>query len=82
MSGAVEHIDLYYPGTGVEGEVSEIHVGLVHTRAANDLIIRYDFERDGYAILMQPTREADGMAEEIGEPREVAFVEAWLEPES
>jgi hypothetical protein len=58
--------------------VDAIEVGLVDVRAADSILIRYDFQRDGFAIF-QASRfewEAD---DEVQDPdwQEVAFVQAW-----
>jgi hypothetical protein len=37
-------------------------------RAANNLVIEYDFDRDGWSI---------GQPDDEGEVHEVAFAEAW-----
>ena len=72
-------IDLWYPN--VEGNPKSVTVCLVTVRAANDLNIGYDFSRDGWVVKMQPSRDGDGMMEDVGEPIEVAFVDAWIGPD-
>lgn len=67
--------NLWYPR--IEGNVSEVEVALVDVRAADSLLIRYDFERDGYQIL-QASRFAFEEHEDDGPDwQEVAFVPAW-----
>lgn len=70
-------VDLMYPRN--DDGVSTVKVGLIDVRAADDLTIRYDFERDGYAITREVTRDGDGFMEGTGEWREVAFIPAWTE---
>lgn len=71
-------VDLWYPEVDEKGvSKTEIAVGLTHVRAADDIYIRYDFQRDGWSISQQPTVEQDGFREEAGGPVEVAFLEAW-----
>ena len=74
------HVYLQDPDTGTdaddgEGAPSEIVVGLMHVRAANDLVIDYDFDRDGYRIRMSSEGPRD---REDGQLVEVAFVPAWV----
>jgi gentisate 1,2-dioxygenase len=67
--------DLWYPGPE---NCTQVEVGLVHVRAADSILIRYDFNRDGYQIL-----QASKFSWEAGDPvcdpdwQEVAFVQAW-----
>ena len=71
--GTTAVANLFYPRAEVgELTVTEVHVGLVDVRAADDLRITYDFERDGYVIEQSTSPDVD-------EPgyREVAFVPAW-----
>jgi hypothetical protein len=60
-------------------EKSIIEVSLNHVRAANDIRIEYDFERDGYKILTQYVKEDEnGEIIEVDEKwTEVAFIDAW-----
>ena len=71
---------LWYPR--VPGNGDEIHVSLWDVRAADDLIISYDFDRDGWRIGMDRTRYTPGLMVVISENEEVAFIPAWNdEPE-
>ena len=74
--GTVLALDLWYPG--LEGHVDTIEIGLMDVRAADSIRIRYDFQRDGYAILQASTFEweADDTVCD-GDWQEVAFVPAW-----
>jgi len=79
----LKHIDLWYPNTPgprTPDKPTEISVGLMHVRAADNIVIDYDFSRDGYRIRMRrrkehPTSEDDCPLEEV------AFVPSWIEPE-
>lgn len=57
---------LWYPG--VDPEESTIKVEMYDTRAADDLIIGYDYDRDGYVISRGEDPDT-----------EVAFVRSWAE---
>jgi len=57
---------LWYPRN--PGEDRVIRVSLYDVRAADDLLIGYDFERDGWTIARDD--EPD---------REVAFIRAWAD---
>lgn len=75
----ITRVDLWYPAASE----TVVEIQLQHVRAARDIRIHYDFERDGYVISAQDTRDrVDG----DGEPQqwdglnaygEVAFVSAW-----
>jgi hypothetical protein len=71
------HINLWYPDVP-ENQIRKIVVGLVDVRAADDIRISYDKERDGWKIEQASTFEWDG-ADEKCDPdwQEVAFVRAW-----
>lgn len=75
-AGDTVHVDLWYPRA--PGEAKAIQVGLCCVRAADDLRITYDFERDGWVIEQAQVFEwpADDFEQD---PRwiEVAFVQAW-----
>lgn len=70
------HVSLWYPG--VEGNAQYLVVGLMHVRAADNIRISYDFERDGYKI-----EQASKFRWESDDPvcdpdwQEVAFIKAW-----
>ena len=52
-------------------------VSLMHTRAADDLHIRFDSERDGWVITMDRTRDGEGYMETIVDKEQMAFIPAW-----
>jgi hypothetical protein len=71
-------IDFFYPSN--KGTTKEsIVIGLEHVRAADSITVRYDFERDGYVIQMDRTRDEGSFAEVVEEEQEVAFIPAWNE---
>jgi hypothetical protein len=71
------HIDLWYPDVP-ETTVRKIVVGLVDVRAADDMRISYDKERDGWKIEQASTFQWDGDDEKCDPDwQEVAFVQAW-----
>lgn len=59
---------LWYPRN--EGEPPAIAVTLYDVRAADDLIIGYDFERDGWTVARAHEPE-----------RELAFIRSWADLE-
>ncbi len=69
--------DMWYPRIA-DGphRIREVEVGLSDVRAADSILISYDFDRDGYVIKQASTFSGD-------EPdydedwQEVAFVQAW-----
>jgi hypothetical protein len=80
----VEHkIDLFYPRNDDpsrdESRPTSVRVGLSDVRAADDLIIDYDFERDGYRIRMATVHEWEP-EDQIMDPKlvEVAFAPSWI----
>jgi len=72
-------VDLSYPRMGDSPDT--IIVELEDVRAADALIITYDFARDGWRIGMDQTRHADDDGghniETVAENQEVAFIPAW-----
>lgn len=78
VHGDTMMVSLWYPR--VEGEpIKRIRLDLMDVRAADGLTISYDYERDGWTIVRDVTRDEDGVAALTGEIREVAFVPAWTE---
>ena len=74
--GDALHIDIWYPRT--DNPIKAIQVGLMDVRAADDIRIEYDFQRDGWVIKQAQVFEW-GADDEVCDPqwKEVAFVEAW-----
>lgn len=69
-------VELWYPR---QYKAQTVRVGLIDVRAADDLVIRFDFERDGWVICMDATREQPGFMEVVEPAQEVAFIPAWNE---
>jgi hypothetical protein len=72
------HAELWYPRNG--DNPTEIRVGLMDVRAADDIVIRYDFDRDGWVVLQDETEWRDERIERLRELVEVAFIPAWNMP--
>jgi hypothetical protein len=75
IDGATVRAELRYPRNA--GNPTEVRVGLVDVRAADDLVLRYDFDRDGWAIFQDESCETDWGFETVRELVEVAFIPAW-----
>ena len=75
-TGDTMQVDMIYPN--LAGHLNTVEVGLEDVRAADSILIRYDFDRDGYSIL-----QASIFQWEVGDPicdsdwQEVAFIQAW-----
>lgn len=78
-------LNLFYPR--VEGNTDEIILALYDVRAANDIHIKYDFDRDGWSILSD-CYDTDVDYDTVDDPQavidemenhreEVAFVPSW-----
>ncbi len=72
------HVDLLYPDCAGEDHIRRVEIGLLHVRAADDIRISYDFDRDGY-IIEQSSIFSWDLADEVCDPdwQEVAFIQAW-----
>lgn len=70
-------VELCYPCIGDPDKNTYVSIGLEHVRAADDIRIHYDGNRDGWAIS-QMTR-FNCRPEEEYDPawKEVAFIPAW-----
>lgn len=69
--------NFWYPGTD-EQKINYLEVGLMAVRAADNIRIHYDFDRDGWAIEQASTFEWDSDDTELDDDwQEVAFVQAW-----
>lgn len=71
------HFDLWYPDAP-DSDVHKISIGLMDVRAADDIRISYDKDRDGWKIEQASIFEWDA-DDKICDPdwQEVAFVKAW-----
>jgi len=67
---------LWYPRS--DETATYFQLGLMDVRAADDIRISYDFERDGWIIEQASTFEWE-LGDEVCDPdwQEVAFVKAW-----
>jgi hypothetical protein len=63
------HVDVWYPSS--DGQ-KYVEVGLMHVRAADDIRVSYDLERDGW-VIEQDAQSEDGSRAWV----EVAFLKAW-----
>lgn len=63
-----------------EGNPTRLILALSDVRAAGELIVTYDFDRDGYCIQMDRTESVDDGAEWVEDLVEVAFIPAWTNP--
>lgn len=59
------------------GPPAEVH--LEDVRAASEIYVTYDFDRDGYVILQDRITDRNGFIERLVEKEEVAFIPAWNE---
>jgi len=68
-------IDLIYPKCN---KINKIEIGLEDVRAADSILIEYDFDRDGWSIKQASKFQWD-KDDKICDPdwQEVAFVQAW-----
>lgn len=74
IHGDTARVDLNYPRSE---PVKFIQVGLCDVRAADDIRISYDFERDGWKIEQEEIIDHGGAYHSNGNWQEVAFVQAW-----
>lgn len=75
---------LWYPDRNrcsrhdVDSAINEIEVELIDVRAADNIRISYDFDRDGYVIKQAARAPFDKDGEDQDEDwAEVAFIKAW-----
>jgi hypothetical protein len=75
--GDALHIDIWYPQLE-NSPIKAVQVGLMDVRAADDIRIEYDFERDGWVIKQAQVFEWEA-DDDICDPqwKEVAFIQAW-----
>jgi hypothetical protein len=74
--GRTVAIDFQYPRN--EGNVDTLEIGLVDVRAADNIRVSYDFERDGWKIEQAAIFEW-AATDDVCDPdwQEVAFIQAW-----
>ena len=69
-------VDLMYPR--VDDNPNEVEVGICCVRAADSILVRFDFDRNGYVILQASTFAWKPDDKEMDPDwQEVAFIEAW-----
>lgn len=73
--GGTASVNLLYPRS--DGHVSQLQISLYEVRAADDIRISYDFERDGWKIEQEEILNDHGAYTGTGDWKEVAFVQAW-----
>lgn len=71
-----KRVELEYPRN--PGSASHLVVELVDVRAADEIRISYDFERDGW-VIEQASKFRWESGDNVCDPdwQEVAFVQAW-----
>ena len=71
------YVEMEYPRLE-DSKAKCIVVGLSDVRAADDILIEYDFERDGYVIKQASVFEWS-IDDKVFDPdwQEVAFIQAW-----
>lgn len=82
LKGGTLRAQLWYPRTPV-GAIHTCILGLMDTRAADDIRITYDFERDGW-VISQASRFSWNVDDPVCDRdwQEVAFVNAWARAET
>lgn len=76
ISGDIRHVDLWYPG--VNNNPRALQIALMHVRAADDIQVSYDFERNGWVIKQASVFSWDEDDDSSDEDwQEVAFIQAW-----
>ena len=80
VNGDTASLELWYPGIR---DVKFLKIGLMDVRAADDIRVSYDFERDGWKIE-QASRFSWTCEDDACDPdwQEVAFVQAWARKET
>lgn len=68
-------VDLFYPRNN---PIKAVQIELSDIRAADDILIEYDFDRDGWVIKQAQVFEWEA-DDDVCDPqwKEVAFIEAW-----
>lgn len=76
VRGNSAHVDLAYPG--MVHRVKHLVIALVDVRAADDIRISYDFDRDGWRVE-QASKFSWPVSDPVCDPdwQEVAFIQAW-----
>ena len=71
------YVEMEYP-RNKDSTKKRVRVGLLDVRAADDILIEYDFDRDGY-VIKQASVFAWDIDDEVMDAdwQEVAFIQAW-----
>ena len=70
-------VELWYP---LQRKAKAVRVSLYDVRAADDLLIRFDHDRDGWVIAMDLSHDDhSGIIKVVEAEQEVAFIPAWNE---
>lgn len=77
VSGDEMHIELWYPDNP-DTEIRKFVIGLMDVRAADDIRVSYDKERDGW-LIEQAQVFSWPVGDDVCDPKwkEVAFIQAW-----
>lgn len=72
-------VEMWYPMVHERriGKTPTVYIGLMDVRASDGIFVRYDFDRDGWVIMQEPSKEWDDCVKDTGPPQEVAFVQSW-----
>ena len=70
------HLDLWYPRNETS-PIKSLVIGLMDVRAADNIRVSYDFDRDGWQIEQEEVVTDNGHYRSTGKWIEVAFVLAW-----
>jgi hypothetical protein len=70
------HLDLWYPRNETS-PVKSLVIGLMDVRAADNIRVSYDFDRDGWRIEQEEIMTDNGHYQSTGVWIEVAFIQAW-----
>lgn len=73
-AGDAVSVEIFYPR---QRSIKAVQVGLCDVRAADDVRIEYDFERDGWKVSQRHYAQADGYMTCDGAWHEMAFLPAW-----
>jgi hypothetical protein len=69
------HAELWYPRN--EGSRKRVVIGLSDVRAASDITVEYDFDRDGWSVTREVYREVGDELATTGTFVEVCLIPAW-----
>lgn len=76
-------VELWYPTVDdlnrTDDQPTEVRIDLIAVRAADCIVVDYDFDRDGYRVRMPTIREWGEFDDDLEDEGlvEVAFIPAW-----